>query len=148
VTAGKPSLDEAWAPGSPLYDHTLDFIADRLAELDGPWELAGVLWVQGETDAFFFREDYAENLQGFVSALRDDLGEPELPFVIARVRGFNTYGKLLVRDAQMAVAETDPFAVWVDTDDLVTSDNVHFDADSQLRLGKRMAGAWMESQAP
>ena len=81
---------------------------------DQGYEIAGVFWHQGWNDATkkFFAEEYQSNMEHFIGDMRRDLGNENLPFVIATsgmggpdatgVAGF--LGKS-IEPAQMAAAE-------------------------------------------
>jgi hypothetical protein len=99
--------------------------------------------MQGESDSSA-SSSYARHLEILIAELRKDIGAPSLPAVIGRVAPNESEGRECVRRAQMEVAEADPLAVWVDTDDLVRFDGTHFDAQSTLTLGHRMAEAWQQ----
>jgi hypothetical protein len=141
----------------------LDGAIARL-EADGlDYELAGLLWMQGENEATGSAAfDYEGLLSGFISDLREDLGAPSLPFVIGRISD-NLYASNggpipaggdaqidAVRAAQVAVADADPEVEWVDTDDLDPrpNDAWHFSSEAYQILGQRMAGAYIALHPP
>jgi hypothetical protein len=73
-------------------------------------ELAGFVWFQGIADAQSpaFSDSYEKYLAGFITDLRKDLGQPELPFVVAALGQYGaamTPNLLKVHDAQMAVSD-------------------------------------------
>lgn len=117
-------------------------------------EVTGLLFAQGEGDAddparLPGRQPAAATWQArftdFVSALRADLGRPEFPVVFAQL-GAPPLTPMpnwqLVRDQQAAAAG--PALRMVITDDLETSDGVHFTTTSQVALGQRLAAAWLD----
>ena len=83
-------------------------------------ELAGFAWFQGIADAQSdaFAAAYETNLTGFIRDVRRELGQPELPFVIAAL---GQYGAAMapnirkVHEAQMAIAKTIPNVSSIDT---------------------------------
>ncbi len=139
----------------PLYPQLLAALTQLCEEFeDDEIDVAGVLWVQGERDSVFsfMAHAYEDNLAGLLAALRQDTGTAELPFVLGRVsprmvnlsslRHQHAY-RTIVRDAQVYVTVQDPYAGWVDTDDLPTGDNLHYTTPGQLLLGRRLAAVWL-----
>ena len=56
---------------------------------------------------------------------------------------------LTVRTSQVAVAESDGFSDWIDTDDIsLLDDSLHFDAAGQLALGQRFAEQLIQNFDP
>lgn len=94
--------------------------------------------------AFDWSAAYADGLRGLIRQLRDDLKRPDMAVVIGRL---NTHrlGQApwdAVRAAQVRVAEEDPLARWVDTDDLQRGtgmNSVHFVKEAYVELGRRFA---------
>ena len=112
------------------------------------------VWMQGERDAKEgLSAAYAESLAGLVRQLRDDLKRPDTVVVIGRLSG-NMNGEKhwdAVRLAQQKVAEQDPQARWVDTDDLNGPNHgLHYTKDGYDELGRRFAAKAVEllSQMP
>lgn len=68
------------------------------------YEMAGMLWVQGEADSGEKKygpkpaETYGENLSKLIRGIREHTGEPELPFVLLEV------GSPRIREASAEVA--------------------------------------------
>lgn len=110
-------------------------------------EIVGVLWAQGGRDGKYEQaaNDYEANLTKIIAAFRKDLGRPDLPFLLAHTvnaqgRGFPFMDK--VRAAQQRVAEKVPHTVLVASEGLSRHrDNVHFNTQGQLELGRRFAAA-------
>lgn len=95
----------------------LDDLDERLpdAEFDGV-ELAGIAWHQGWNDRIDqgFNDEYESNLAHFIRDAREELGAPDLPFVIAET-GMTGPDEahpraLSLMAAQEAVAEREEFA--------------------------------------
>jgi len=114
--------------------------------------LRGVVWMQGERDSVFefMAARYADNLKGFIRALRRDLQTPDLPFVMGRIAprvydleagGHRHAFRDRVRESQAVVAKEVSGVSLVETDDLPQTDNLHFDTAGQLLLGERFAAA-------
>lgn len=125
--AWKPEGGDVSPGNGDLYDRLLAAVRK---ETDGI-ELQSItfVWMQGEKDA---RQGlgsvYAASLKGLIGQLRHDLHRPDMNVVIGRLSDFglgrNAYPDWArVREAQMAVAESDPHAAWVDTDTFNGRDN-------------------------
>jgi len=103
------------------------------------YEISGMLWMQGESDAL---EDqaasYETNLINFIADIRSQFSTPEMPFIIARVRNYygGTSGQAdIVRAAQVTVAESMPYVSWFDTDAYQMVNSGHYGTQGQLDLG-------------
>jgi hypothetical protein len=101
------------------------------------------IWMQGERDA---KEKlsavYGKSLGGLIEQVRADLGRKDVSVVIGRLSDCNLKEPhwQAVREAQVAYAEKDPLAAWVDTDDLNGPDNaLHYTRQGYAELGKRFA---------
>ena len=97
-------------------------------------KLKGVLWHQGESNAT--DEDYLEQLTEVIEAIRKDTRERNLLFIAGHV-----YKGELVNDQISKLPETVKNTAYVKSEKLSTQDGVHFDAESQVELGKRYAKA-------
>ena len=112
------------------------------------------VWMQGERDASEKQgEVYAASLRGLIDQLAKDLGCVDVNFVIGRLSDFNMDNKIsphwtMVREAQVKVAESDPYGAWIDTDDLndgINEDGIqikndlHYSVEGYKLLGKRFA---------
>lgn len=147
----------AWKPGgyhgetdSHPYDDAL--ARARRAMKDG--ELKAVLWHQGESDAEpELANSYEENLRNVISQFREDLGIPELPFIIGQLGQFPgkpwTEWERTVDRAHRNIAEADQNIVFVTSEDLLPmKDRIHFNAESLRRFGGRYAEAYLGMTAP
>jgi len=120
---------EEWARGQTLYEHTLERVRPLPRD-----KLAGILWHQGEGNAK--DPEYLDKLVALVGHLRQDLGCPNLPFVAGQVAGKPPVNELI---AQLPVKAE--HTAWVSAEGLTVFDGVHFDRDSQKRIGQRYAEA-------
>lgn len=160
------ALDSAAGTQDLAYPDEVTRLDNAIARLEADgldYELAGLLWMQGENEATGSAAfDYEGLLTGFISALREDLGAPSLPFVIGRISD-NLYASNggpipaggdaqidAVRAAQVAVADADAEVEWVDTDDLDArpNDAWHFSSEAYQILGQRMADAYIALHPP
>jgi hypothetical protein len=149
---GGTNLHTDWRPdatsGRRLYAQLLEQVAAATSRLEADghtWTLAGIFWMQGESDNTH-GDAYEANLRAFVARLRRDLRAPEAPFVLGRTglaKSPDDPGRLAVRAGQMALVAADPRAAWVDADDLTRFDGTHYDGPSTLTLGRRMAEAML-----
>lgn len=147
---GGTNLYQQWSPDQKGKQYKL-FMAHAnaaLADLDQQgikYEIAGMLWLQGEADANKGKGDlYEENLTKFIKHMRSKFKTPEMPFILARIRDY--YGKesghnKMVRDAQDKVAESMKNVTCFDTDDLPMANKGHYSADGYITIGKRFTQA-------
>ncbi|MEQ8790956.1 MAG: sialate O-acetylesterase [Pirellulaceae bacterium] len=132
----------------PLFDHLMETL-DRVKRRHDV-EVVAMLWAQGGRDARFEKAaaQYEQNLKKIIEAARKQVGKPELPFILARTvdvpkTGFPHVDQ--VRQAQERIANQDPHAVMILTDDLSQlRDNIHFDTKGQIEQGERFAQALLE----
>ncbi len=124
-----------------LYDRLMQKVRKTI---DGKKvDTVSFVWMQGERDAKTkLSAVYEESLRGLVQQLRKDLKRPDITVVIGRLSdhldGNKHWDK--VRAAQVKVAETDPLADWVDTDDLNgPKDGLHYNKEGYAELGERFA---------
>jgi len=132
-----------------LYRDMVDEVARVRARLSRTHELAGLIWMQGESDAQMATEvtlQYESSFGKLMDHLRRDLGAPSMRVVSGLI-------------SQRAYGETEGTLAWpradfvrtvlrlvsdevVETNDLdFVNDNVHYDNPSQWTLGRRFANA-------
>lgn len=113
------------------------------------------VWMQGESDAIDGRgvalhgpgDVYAASLRGLIDQLAGDLKRTDLNVVIGRISSKFSDDPTrpdwdIVRKAQVSVAESNPRARWVNTDDLNGPDKgIHYTAEGYKELGRRFAVA-------
>jgi len=105
-------------------------------------------WMQGERDAKSgLSASYEQALKGLIQAVRDDLKQPNMAFVIGRLsdhlKGKDHWDA--VRAIQEKVAMQDPRGAWVDTDDLNgVKNDLHCTKDGFVELGRRFAAKSVE----
>lgn len=112
-------------------------------------ETVSFIWMQGESDAKDGYQDvYQNRLQGLIDQLRTDLKRKEIIAVIGRISDLDNGkpGWDKVRQAQVSVAESNPFFAWVDTDDLnnypdkdPSRNHLHYTKEGYKTLGERFA---------
>lgn len=157
---GGTDLAAYWYPGAtpgdasagPGFSVLVDSVQAASQELDAagrPWEWAGFVWMQGESDALdlTLARAYQANLEGLVSAVREVTATPDLLVAVGLIsrESIWTYADL-VRAAQQAVADADPRVVVVETDDLPRNelDLPHYDSVSNRVLGRRFGRAVLD----
>jgi hypothetical protein len=144
-----PAQGEKPKATGDIYDRLMTNIKAAMAEKT-PNTITFV-WMQGERDAREkYGEFYSDRLKGLIGQLREDMGRQDVNFVIGRLSDFAINNKkypfwMLVRNAQVEIAESDPHGTWVDTDDLNGSDDeLHYTKDGYAELGKRFAEKTIE----
>jgi sialate O-acetylesterase len=138
------TIMDQWSPalkgrgGDSLYGATL-----RRARAAGS-RFKGVLWYQGEGDADpKLAPAYAGKFARFISSLREDLGQPDLPFYYVqagRLVGEDAGAPWdIVREAQRQIEAVVPHTGMVAAVDESLGDLAHADVASLDRLGSRLA---------
>ncbi|MFP4502915.1 MAG: sialate O-acetylesterase [Candidatus Hydrogenedentota bacterium] len=110
-------------------------------------QVRGVLWYQGESDAGHAPDAYQDKMLRFIDAVRDDLGDSELPFLFVQlgrlvrepnheehIAGWNT-----VRTAQLAIEKAHDRCDLATAIDLELDDPIHIGTEGLKVLGKRLA---------
>ena len=128
-----------------LYTRLMAAVNEALKDKPKP-DTVTFLWMQGEADTHSAdtANVYADSLKWLISRIRTDLKRPDTYVVIGRISDFNyeefPEGVKTVREAEVAVAEADPLAGWIDTDDLNGEQNgLHYTKDGYAKLGQRFA---------
>lgn len=107
-------------------------------------KVRGILWYQGESDTTGPAvEKFTENFTNFITAVRSELGQPELPFYYVQIGRFvnprDPKGWNAVQEAQRQVAEQVPSTAVVASVDLELDDPIHVGTQGLKRLGVRLA---------
>jgi hypothetical protein len=90
VARGGTAIDW-WLPDAKGKEngHTqlLANLKNALEKIGGDYEIAGMLWMQGESDAKqqADAEAYQKKLEQLIALMRKETGKPELPVVIGRL---------------------------------------------------------------
>ena len=148
---GATTLAVDWNPDNPggLYAGLIADVNAAMTEIttrnpDG--ELAGMIWMQGESDAFSleYAQAYETNLRNFIESVREDVGVADLPFVIGKIPPDPTWTHYdLIRQAQENVAASMDNVSIISTDDLPVTSH-HYNTTGQQMLGERFANALLE----
>lgn len=130
------------AEKGPLYERLIHHFerSTQGEEID----VLACLWMQGESDSRYqvAAAQYERNLKRLVSSLRQDLNQPDLPFILGLANppaaAFDHAS--VVRTAQRQVAKADQHVHLVETEGLTKlADDLHYDSAGQLELGRRFA---------
>ena len=131
-----------------MYRHVVDTVRRAVQALPAgvTFEVAALLYVQGESDNAAEAAAAGERLRRLAANLRQDLPNAAAMRVI--IGGIASGGKNgdLVRAQQSALPAADPTFRYLDTLDLRPQryDNLHFSKGAKLELGRRMAKTWLD----
>jgi hypothetical protein len=154
--AGGTALYNDWSPsGGPQYKQFMKTAQAAIANLDKEgvkYEIVGMLWMQGESDAHETKaETYDKNMRDFIAHMREQFITPEMRFVIARVKDFyggKTGQAKIVRDAQVDIAKSTEGVEWFDTDDYPMVNSGHYNGEGLIMMGKDFAKALPLKESP
>ena len=152
TAAGGTKLHTQWLPGKWMYQRFILNFSKAVHDLEQSntdYEIAGMLWMQGESDSETteMANAYEHNLTTLIEDVRNQTKQGNLPFVMGRISS-SLLKKTpwvfdharIVQTAQETVAAQDDQVFIVNTDELSTlKDNTHFDTRAQLKLGDAMA---------
>ncbi len=118
-------------------------------------EIAGMIWMQGESDAYnaTYGAAYEANLTNLINTVRSDFTTPDMQFVVGRITDLSVYGFPAVPQVRTA-QETVPGVVgnssWIDTDDIEQAAAApgHYNAAGQIVLGTRFANEFTNDPGP
>ena len=143
--ASGSNLRVEWNPRTDnlLYARFVPFARQGLATLKGENDtvtLRGFLWHQGESDTALKPEQYQQLLTDLIAAVRKDFDAPDLPVYLGEP--FDNGRRLSIRAAQLLTARSVPHVFVIGSGGLETLDaGTHFNAASQIELGRRFATA-------
>jgi hypothetical protein len=136
---GGSSIKLWFKPGKPNYDASLA----RAKEAQKHGKLVAIIWNQGSTDNKDAQADnfvsYKANLKEMVEHFRQDLNEPNLPFICGELSerpDFIDFNNNVVRKIKEFIPNSD-FVTAEGTK--LLEDNIHYDASSAKLLGERYA---------
>jgi len=151
TAGGGTTLWKHWSPEGFMYKRFLENIENALLQLQDSgvvYEICGMLWMQGESDAEHIEnaKAYETNLPVLIHNVREYTGKEKLPFIMGRISTsllketpWNFDQTKYVQKSQENVAAKDENVFIIKTDHLTTwKDNTHFDAESQIWLGNEM----------
>lgn len=142
------------------YSAMLNTWQNTLSNIQGAYEIKGIIWVQGEQDSKneTSANRYAVNLDNLITRIHSDLGLD--PFSVefyyttmeSNAGGF-TY-RVDLREQQLAADKDSGDALSivnanrVDASGLSYTDNVHYTIESRTELGERVANAVISDVTP
>ncbi|MGJ8653873.1 MAG: sialate O-acetylesterase [Opitutaceae bacterium] len=144
-----------WQPGgfdqkTEVYPY--DDMLKRLQVALKSGQVKGILWHQGEADGKMGeRGKYEPALIELIERVRNECGDPKIPFVVGQLGQFEgrpwSEGRAKVDQAHQAVAERLPYVGFVSSDGLKDKgDLTHFSAEAARTLGERFATKMIELQ--
>jgi hypothetical protein len=100
-----------------------------------------LLWMQGETDARYksTSDDYENNFKLFISKVRKDYNNHNLPIVFGKVNPYSENHKYVsqIQLAQKNIINSLPNTYMIETETLdKQKDNVHYSSSGLLKLGE------------
>jgi hypothetical protein len=112
--------------------------------------IRALVWVQGESDAnATLAPQYARNLGEMITALRQDLGAPEMTALVGVNTHFgngkNTFMPVIVEQQKQLAAGLER-CVYVNTEGLSYANGAHFDTKGTLEMGVRFAEALLQAE--
>lgn len=159
-SVGGTNLAAYWYPGTSRDDPEMgdgyrvwiETVEAARAEL-GDHEIAGMAWMQGESDALNSSTAvlYEQNLTRLIQRAREDVGAPDMPFVMGLIHcPEGCPAQDTVTDAMKAVAAADSNVTTVETADLrkFPNDAWHYQGTGQRVLGTRMARSLLQYTQP
>ncbi len=132
------------------------------------YSVEALFWMQGEADALDRNNNpgdpsptapqYAKNLRHFITSVRRDLQLPDLPVFAGRLPTnlvSTVFRKNTFQSAHLVIAGQEQVArdaamntVLINTDDIpLAGDNLHYNTQGQLALGRRFASAYLSYAA-
>jgi hypothetical protein len=107
-------------------------------------KVKGVLWYQGEAEANErAAEAYPKVFADFIGAVREDFGQPDLPFYLVQIGRFirsgDPRGWNAVQETQRRIPERIPYTAVVSVVDLELDDLIHVGTSGLKRAGQRLA---------
>ncbi|WP_366184025.1 sialate O-acetylesterase [Flavobacterium ovatum] len=144
-----------------LYANFIDDVKQNIKRIESQgntYKIIGMGWMQGENDAAkeVSALSYETNLVNLINRVRTDLNVKDMPFVLGQINshyGNFPAGPETVRTAQLNSNKLLKKVVTIKTiadkpfDDYPKhSDNVHYNAEGQYRLGNAFAEALLKLQ--
>jgi Carbohydrate esterase, sialic acid-specific acetylesterase len=151
---GGTSLHKDWGVGEKgkLYDQMMTFVGaslERMTKAGDTFEVRGFAWHQGESDSELTEGEYAGLLTELITHVRGDVAKYRgertevLPVVVGEVFDNHKRGTILAAQADVCVKV--PGCGLASAKGLSTFDGgTHFDAPSQIELGKRIGAAMLK----
>jgi len=137
-SAGGPTDPD---PEKHLFQRFVNTVHTALESLapDYSYEIAGMLWMQGESDGKTIgnANNYGYNLSRFITDIRQALDVPNMPFIIGKISTAErwVYAEI-IRDAQDSVAKLTPYVGIIDANKYpLGPDGMHYTSEGLLSMG-------------
>jgi hypothetical protein len=141
---------ESTSNSGHMYQHVLDTVHAATAELTGAghtFRIAGLMYLQGESDSLVEAGVAGQRFAELVSNLRIDL--PYAANMHSVIGGIAAVGATrdLMRSRQSALAHADPTIDYFTNLDLAGSlyDGLHFNKPAKLEIGRRYAHRFLQA---
>ena len=144
VKSARGSTDiGTWVPGGGNWVTLANNLYAAKAALASTPHVTKALWAQGEDDAVVLAtaNAYSTNLPILLDGLRYQLGAKQISVMRISDNSPSLTYRSTVRAAQASVCAAYDYAHLINTDDLVLSDSLHYDAPSVSTMGSRMYDA-------
>ncbi|MCK5803880.1 MAG: hypothetical protein KAI66_13650 [Lentisphaeria bacterium] len=135
------------SPDDQMYRHVVQTVRQAVSALPKgtDFEIAALLYIQGESDSSHEAKESGKRLRLLAQNLRADLPHADRMKVL--VGGIAAAGPNddIVRAQQSRLPTIDPTFRYIDTLDLRPKlyDHLHFNKSAKLKIGLRMANAWL-----
>ena len=137
-TAGGPTDPD---PTKHLFKRFMNTVNEALASLDPDYsyELAGMFWMQGESDGSHpkWADNYEYNLSTFISDIRQALNAPVMPFIIGKISESPLWPHAdKIRQTQDKIAEDIPYVGIIDANNYpIGPDGAHYTSQGLITMG-------------
>ena len=136
--------------GGHMYSHvkaTVDAATAALVAAGDSFDIVGFLYVQGESDSGAEAGISDGRLDELISNLRADLTKASSMHAVIGGIGAAGGNRNTVREKQADLADRDATIGYFENLDLQGQlyDNLHFDKDAKLTIGKRFAGSFLKA---
>ncbi|MEI8273867.1 MAG: sialate O-acetylesterase [Paludibacter sp.] len=141
-SAGTPAKEDFY---HLLINSTIKPALNNITANGDSYELAGFLWMQGESDAITQASAnvYESNLSNFINDIRKDLNVEKMPFIIAKIDAVPSWSfNAIVRQAEDNVASKLQSVGIFDTHGFET-DGVHYLAAGYVKMGIQFANQYI-----
>jgi len=148
---GTGFIDNRWNEGDDLYEDAVSKVNYLLKSLPGS-NLKVILWHQGEDDVD--NPGYKDMLDSFINDFRQDLNNPEVPFILGGMVPYWVNIDSTRINQQEIIANTperifktgyaDPSVPYIIEKEDNEFDMIHYDAKGQRELGRRYFDAYLK----
>jgi hypothetical protein len=127
-------------------DIYLKDLTDRIKwVINNGYQVDAFLWHQGETDALGNTYNYSDLLRNFIQSIRDYTGNEKLPFIAGELLqswvASNAPNAVNMQNLINELKNNIPYTYTVSSTALSSFDQIHFDANAHIELGRRYLDA-------